>query len=333
VPALNSLMGLSTVSSVGESFYGVPIGLGIRVPMLLVSPWSKGGWVCSEQFDHTSVIRFLERRFGIEETNITPWRRAVTGDLTSALDFAHPDASVPSLPDPASYLAQAQASCALARPRSPNQQSQPLQEPGLRPARALPYEIQVHGRADLSGGHFNLEFINSGRAGVCLIVYSSLRPDSPWHYTLEPGKTLSGSWNGYLSGRRYQLRVMGPNGFLREFNGMQPNASRGQQAVLEVRASYGTQPDLLTLNLFNQGHAPCVVFVEANHYSRERPRQFSLAAGASINDSWNISESAHWYDLSVRVQGDPTYLRRLAGHRETGRPSWSDPAINHGLHL
>ena len=65
-----------------------PYGGGVRVPLLAVSPWSTGGYVCSETFDHTSLIRFVEARFGVVEPNITPWRRAVFGDLTSCFDFA-----------------------------------------------------------------------------------------------------------------------------------------------------------------------------------------------------------------------------------------------------
>ena len=64
--------------------------------MIVVSPWSKGGWVDSQVFDHTSVLQFLERRFGVGEPNISPWRRAVAGDLTSAFDFADPDRHPPS---------------------------------------------------------------------------------------------------------------------------------------------------------------------------------------------------------------------------------------------
>ena len=58
----------------------------------MISPWSTGGWVNSQLFDHTSLIRFLEARFAEDspdliESNITPWRRTVAGDLTSTLDF------------------------------------------------------------------------------------------------------------------------------------------------------------------------------------------------------------------------------------------------------
>jgi phospholipase C len=95
-PPANSSLGASTVKTTNELYAGDsshpagPYGLGMRVPMLVVSPWSKGGWVDSQVFDHTSVIRFLEARFGVTESNITPWRRAVTGDLTSAFNFARP---------------------------------------------------------------------------------------------------------------------------------------------------------------------------------------------------------------------------------------------------
>ena len=77
--------------------------------MIVVSPWSKGGWVCSEVFDHTSLIRFIEARFAprqpdLIETNITPWRRAVCGDLTSAFDFKIPNTAPVELPDTSSCV-------------------------------------------------------------------------------------------------------------------------------------------------------------------------------------------------------------------------------------
>lgn len=82
-----------------------PIGLGFRVPMTVISPFSRGGFVCSDTFDHTSMLRFVETRFaaqGVQVPNLTPWRRSVTGDLTTALDLASPPRpDVPVLPLPA----------------------------------------------------------------------------------------------------------------------------------------------------------------------------------------------------------------------------------------
>jgi phospholipase C len=78
-----------------------PIGLGLRVPMLVISPFSRGGFVCSKHFDHTSLLRFLESRFGPEVPNLSKWRRAHTGDMTQAFNFASPaDPSIPTLPSP-----------------------------------------------------------------------------------------------------------------------------------------------------------------------------------------------------------------------------------------
>ncbi len=62
-------------------------GPGVRVPMYVISPWSRGGWVNSQVFDHTSILQFLEKRFGVQEPNISPYRRAVCGDLTTAFNF------------------------------------------------------------------------------------------------------------------------------------------------------------------------------------------------------------------------------------------------------
>src|SRR5262249_37432190 len=98
VPAISPDMGKSTVSVEGEIYKGEPVGLGPRVPILVVSPWSKGCYVSSQLFDHTSVIRFLEKRFGVAEPNITPWRRAVCGDLTGTLDFSATGGEASGLP-------------------------------------------------------------------------------------------------------------------------------------------------------------------------------------------------------------------------------------------
>ena len=76
-----------------------PIGLGIRVPMIIMSPFSRGGFLCSDTFDHTSILRFLETRFGVEVPNLSAWRREVTGDLTSAFNFAGPNKRGPVLPN------------------------------------------------------------------------------------------------------------------------------------------------------------------------------------------------------------------------------------------
>ena len=106
-----------------------PIGLGFRVPALVVSPFSRGGHVCSDVFDHTSLLRFLEARFGTKPPNLTKWRRKTVGDLTAALDVAQADASVPPLPS----LAAAEARLAKECPANQNPASLLAAPPPLRP--------------------------------------------------------------------------------------------------------------------------------------------------------------------------------------------------------
>ena len=96
-----------------------PIGLGFRVPMLVVSPFSRGGFVCKDTFDHTSLLRFIETRFGAEVPNLTAWRRTTVGDLTTAFNFASVDTSVPALPKPSLLDSRVLlSSCATSAPLS-----------------------------------------------------------------------------------------------------------------------------------------------------------------------------------------------------------------------
>jgi phospholipase C len=113
-----------------------PIGFGFRVPMLVISPFSRGGFVSSDLFDHTSILRFLETRFGAEVPNLSAWRRATVGDLTSAFNFKAPDPSIPTLPSPLSAIPLVIQECATNLAGSithtiANPQSSPMQESGM----------------------------------------------------------------------------------------------------------------------------------------------------------------------------------------------------------
>jgi phospholipase C len=98
-------------SVIGTPAITGPIGLGFRVPTLLISPFTHGGFVSSDLFDHTSVLRFLETRFGAEIPNLSAWRRATVGDLTSALNLKNPDQSIPSLPSTLEAIPQVIQQC------------------------------------------------------------------------------------------------------------------------------------------------------------------------------------------------------------------------------
>ena len=158
LPPFHAWQGYSTVSTAGEgkeyrdpkdANQGIhPVGLGMRVPGIIVSPWSRGGWVCSELFDHTSVLRFLEKRFGAREENISDWRRAVCGDLTLTFDFQTPnrDWTNLTLPNTADFLERVSKSDHSPMLKVPKHQAATAQDNVQRLARALPYELHANGR-------------------------------------------------------------------------------------------------------------------------------------------------------------------------------------------
>jgi len=120
---------------IGSPAINGPIGLGFRVPMMIISPFTRGGFISSDLFDHTSVLRFLETRFGAEVPNLSAWRRATVGDMTTAFNFSKTDTSVPSLPVPLTATAQTISGCITsildATPYPiPNPQTLPTQEAG-----------------------------------------------------------------------------------------------------------------------------------------------------------------------------------------------------------
>jgi phospholipase C len=131
---------------------GKPIGLGFRVPAVVCSPWTRGGRVCSQTYDHTSILRFLERRFGVEEPNISEWRRKTCGDLWESFDFADPDYSFPRLPEAAGESARDNNSCRNAPTALPRLSNgpQPKQESGTKERRpcaspARPVAVRLPG--------------------------------------------------------------------------------------------------------------------------------------------------------------------------------------------
>ena len=335
--AASSANGLSTVDVTNEIYAGDPknvagpYGLGPRVPMLVVSPWSKGGYVCSEVFDHTSVIRFIEKRFGehhnLGESNITPWRRAVCGDLTSAFNFANPNASVPSLPSTSGYVPPDQQRHDDYTPQPPTVQALPQQEAGVRPSRALPYELFV--RIDeSSNGKLTMRFVNTGRAGAVFLVYAANSADAPRSYTVEAGKHLQDTLLLNADGS-YDFSVHGPNGFLRRFAGkvVAHNGWHGSDTARPaVAEGYDVANGNLQLRLENFGGARCQ-FTIVNAYDPNNPIKHAVRGGDTDNLYLDLRNAYGWYDLSITVDTDSTFARRIAGHVETGHSSMSDPAL------
>jgi phospholipase C len=262
-----------------------PYGLGVRVPMIVVSPWSTGGWVNSEVFDHTSIIRFIEQRFGVHEPQITPWRRAVCGDLTSAFDFGKTRGKVPALPATAAYAPPDRDRHPDYVPTPPADPELPKQEPGVRPARALPYDLAADGT--VSGSSLRIDFASRGKVGAAF--YVTTPSGDPKSYTVGAGHHLSGTFP-------LEATVHGPNGFLREFRG----------AGVDVTARHDARHGTVELTLRNTGHRSVRLSVGPS----------SVRLGPGERETHTLHTHDGWYDVTITNAADHTYRRRLAGRVE-----------------
>jgi phospholipase C len=297
--------------------------------MIVISPWSRGGWVNSQLFDHTSMIRFLEARFGhhhpdLFETNITPWRRAVAGDLTTAFDFKTPNASrrmnLPSTDDfkPEDLVRQPDEVLVV-----PSHQTLPRQEPGVRPARAIPYTLDARGVVHDADGSFQIQFRNTGHASAVFQVRSGNSADLPRTYTVEPLQRVTDNWSvAAIGASTYDLSVYGPNGFYRAFRG---GVSGRHTANLQVRAVYDEQGKDIELVISNRASQSARISV-FNRYT-SRTVTLELGPGDSESKSWSLNRTSGWYDLTITVDGDPRFHHQVAGHLEDGEDSISDPLM------
>jgi phospholipase C len=303
-----------------EFVAGQPIGLGPRVPMLIVSPWSRGGYVCSEVFDHTSVIRFLEVLTGVTEPNISTWRRQVCGDLTSAFDFTTIAPGPPVLP------ASAPPSAASCHTSAVPLQDTLLQEAGDRPARALPYQPNASCEIDHRADKIHLRMTNAGNRCVHMSVYANDGADNgPWQFDVAAGDDASGVHFELPVpfGGNHDLSVHGPNGFLRRFAGdLDPARAR-----LEATTAYDFSVPghaRLVLTLINDGDTETVFTIRSNAYLDAGPWSLAVPARQTASIDWDVQLYTNgWYDLTITADTTPAFVRRCAGHIETGLASIS----------
>jgi phospholipase C len=322
--------GLSTVDCTHEIFAGNaefpagPYGLGMRVPMIVISPWSTGGWVNSQVFDHTSLIRFIGARFGagnalLNETNITKWRSAVCGDLTSAFHFAQSAATESVLPSVARYTPPDQQRHADYSPTPPQQQAMPVQEPGTRPACGLPYSVNGYGYAEFTPAAFNIRLTNTGSQTAVFQVRSGLPGVGPRSYTVQPLVDVLDTWAVADAGALpYDLSVYGPNGFFRAYKGSLANKTNLLSVVAYDVAQYG-----ITLQAQNLSAKSCLLQV-VNVYDGTRVTRV-VAPLHAFAEFFPLKTFFGWYDLVVTVEADPAFRQQFAGHLENGLASRTDP--------
>jgi phospholipase C len=331
-----------------------PIGMGFRIPTVVASPWSRGGWVNSQLFDHTSTLMFLEdflqQKFGktIREENISSWRRAISGDLTSCfrpqgepepkLLFLDRDKFVVSIAQaknkelPSNYhpLSQTEIAAITADPRTANGTAH--QEPGIRPANALPYELYAHHNLSADGSHVELHLTAANKVhgkrsiGAPFNVYlRNLKagPNSmqPATYAVRVGDTLHPSFPlSLFANGQYTIDVHAPNGFFRSFTGSAAPAPHVEAAYEQAGSKLSGN---LALRLHNPTPQTIEISVKDNSYGSPAQSK-TLAPNAEATLTIRAQKSHGWYDVTVESTNTHT---RFAGRIETGQPTFTDPIM------
>ena len=346
-------------SSEPEDMREGPIGLGYRVPMVIASPWSRGGWVNSQVFDHTSCLQFLEKflskKFNkkIVEPNISEWRRTVCGDLTSVFRpyngenikepaFLQRDAFIEGI-----HKAQFKNVPSNFKKIEPDELEEvkkeggkkhlPSQEKGIRDSNVLPYELYADGQLgdDKKSFTVRMEAANTlfgnTAAGSPFTVYApgtySNEETTSRSYAVKAGGHLEDRWElEKFADGQYHLQVYGPNGFFREFKGSN-NDPAIEVTMHFIRLKTADAPHF-QFEITNNGASPAEVTIKDNSYnSGSRSLRLNASETKVLPVHTNIKKTHGWYDYSLNVNGNEGFEKRYAGRTETGRPLKTDPAM------
>ena len=289
----------------GEYAGSYPLGLGPRVPMLLVSPWTRGGYVASEVFDHTSTITFLETwaaHLGKPFTcpNISAWRRSISGNLTSALDFGHPRPGPASFPDP---LAEQPVSIT-----ADHMKVRPL---AFHPHATLSEDRRsgkVTASMTLAGG-------STGKALSFQVFPDDYQPFTSTPLTVTARTPREYTWDTTATDGKYAFSIYANDGFVRSFAGQLPQAKPADRGIpraeVELLACEGVR-----VTLHNDGTRPARYTLTANDYLGGT-RQVVVERGQSRTVGWPTQQG--YYDLVLTVDADASWTQRYAGRIATVR--------------
>lgn len=329
-----------------------PIGLGYRVPMVVVSPWSRGGYVNSQVFDHTSSIQFLEhflshkKTENIKEDNISSWRRSLCGDLTSVfrpyngekillpqkiekvafVESIH-KAKFAKLPDGFVNLDQDMINTILENPKqSPYL---PKQEKGVKPSNSIPYEIYAQGGL-FNKDQFKISFtagnvvFGKASSGVGFNVYGG---NKNWAFTVNAGDTIDYLWPlNSFDNQQYDLKVYSANGFYRHFTGKENDPK------VAVSLSYKSDNKY---RLKSSGN----LFLHIKRLEKGNQIKFNLTDNSygtanrtivlekneeEIIIPMNLKASYSWYDFTLKSDNHSDFSQQFAGHVEHLKESFTD---------
>ncbi len=340
------------------------VGLGFRVPMIIASPWSRGGKVCSQVFDHTSTLQFLEhfvnKKFNknIHFDNIGNWRRTICGNLTSAFSPFNPKEKSISFinrnpfieniysakfkEDPGNFHEISDQDIQEALKTGNYSKLMSQQEPGKRISTALPYQLKADlelldkQRIRITMKADNKIFADHA-AGSAFTVYA---PDNytengkqercrNWFFAVKAGDEIQYEWpiSAFDSGK-YRLHLHGPNGFFREFAGTAQDPKIQVQVSGELKRMTKAATENISLRIKNKGSSTLQISVKDISYKKGVLFEKSIPANAEENLSIDLTGSSGWYDFILTTQGNKDFYQRFAGRVETGKESITDPLIN-----
>ena len=328
---------------------GGPIGLGFRVPLIIASPWTKGGKVCSEVFDHTSTLQFLERflnkkfKRDIAMGQISSWRRTVCGDLTSVFNTEDSHKPITKLPyiQRDTYLGDIHQSQFKDIPEGFGPYSQkelmsltnrltplyrsliPQQEIGVRPSSILPYELYVDGEFQKKAFSLSLKvgdtIFSKKSAGAPFTVYAG--HDAIRSYAVKPGDSLTDLFDIHNG---LDIQIYGPNGFFRRFK------NKGDYPDISISVQYEIVKGQLTgnLNLLfeNKSKREIALHIKDKAYGGT-PISINLMSYTHHIETINLASSLYWYDMEITVDNYDNFLWAYAGRIEKGEIGYTDPQI------
>jgi phospholipase C len=333
--------------------------------MIIASPWSRGGKVCSQVFDHTSTQQFLETFFNkklgkkIHQSNISEWRRTICGDLTAAfspyngnkmetLPFLNRDKFVEEIynakfkqePKGIKQLTEQEIKNIIQTPGAIDQIM--WQEKGVRPSNALPYELYADAAFSTNKKQIVIKMTAGNKAfdkqaaGSPFTVYAPGKYTEKgvqdisrnWGFAVKAGDSLTYTWPlDAFENNQYHLRLYGPNGFYREFKGGATNPELEVNMEYELDAKTHKPTGNVLLHISNKDTQKAVQITITDNAYKKKDLVRDIAKGGKATIALSLKESYGWYDFSLKINGAEAFEKRYAGRVETGKESFSDPVM------
>ncbi|MCY4781393.1 phospholipase C, phosphocholine-specific [Sphingobacterium sp. UT-1RO-CII-1] len=327
-----------------------PVGLGYRVPLIIASPWSKGGWVNSEVFDITSTIQFVEQflnkkyKLNIVEENISSWRRAITGDLTSAFrPYKKDDFHLPTFLERNEQIAHINKTKNNPAPNGFKKLTAtdisaikngerpdffPKQEKGYKPSNALKYELYIHEKLEKDSIFLQFEAANSLfktralGAAFNVYAYGFKKDKANWSFATSAGKQIVYNWDlTNFTGSEYTLALHGPNGFYRLYAG-------DKEALgVQIAQKYDPKTEEIIFNILNQSEQKIDLKMQNKYATKNSIINISVKKGEMKQIKVPTRKNYGWYDILFSNNGGLSFKRQYAGRLENGKARITDPLM------